>query len=112
MSHYTNAAVGKGILPNAENIYHVDWESLPLTCPMPEMSLWNCHPQVYIPLHEHNEHSCMYCGANYLLKDPVLGEPLPGFANTEIEEQYHRRIDQLRRLQEQSSIPIVRNDVV
>ncbi len=100
MTYYRHESGQKNILPNAENVYHVDWESLPLTCPMPEMSLWNSHPHVYIPLHEKGEASCMYCGAKYILKEVVVGEKMPSFANTEIERQYHIRLDKLRHDQE------------
>ncbi len=36
----------------------------------------------------------------YVLKDVVLGEEMPSFANTEIEHEYHLRIDKLRRRQD------------
>ena len=86
----------KGILPNAENIYHVAWDKLPLTCPMPEMSLWNSHPQVFIPLHETDEYSCMYCGATYILDKPIPDEVLPAFANRDIEKRYLERVERIR----------------
>jgi len=100
MSNYRYMASQHDKLPNAENTYYVGWESLPLTCPMPEMSLWNSHPHVYVPLHETDEATCIYCGAKYILKEITLGEEMPVFANMEIEWQYHRRVDQLRRQQE------------
>ncbi|KAB7627322.1 zinc-finger domain-containing protein [Alkalilimnicola sp. S0819] len=57
------------IQPNAANRYEVAAADLPLTCPMPGMYLWNSHPKVYIPLHKTGEGRCMYCGAEYVLKD-------------------------------------------
>ena len=86
----------KGILPNAENVYYVAWNSLPLSCPMPQMSLWNSHPQVFIPLHETDRFSCMYCGATYILEKPIAGEVDPVFANQDIEARYLERIKQIR----------------
>ncbi len=96
MSHYSNTLFPKGIVPNAQTVYHVGWESLPLTCPTPEMSLWNSHPQVYIPLHETGKYSCIYCGTTYILDDPAPGEPMPEFANTELEKSYFYRLEQIR----------------
>lgn len=55
---------------NAANRYEVKRSDLPLHCPMPSMSLWNSHPQVYLPIEEQNgEAKCPYCGAVYTLKD-------------------------------------------
>ena len=34
------------IQPNAQNQYDVTREDLPLSCPMPDMYLWNTHPPV------------------------------------------------------------------
>ena len=55
---------------NAANKYEVTRSDLPLHCPMPGMSLWNSHPQVYLPIEEQNgEARRPYCGAVYTLKD-------------------------------------------
>ena len=99
MANYRNESSRQAISPNAQNVYYVDWGSLPLTCPMPEMSLWNSHPQVYIPLHETDKASCMYCGATYVLNEIDPGEEMPSFANVEIERQYHLRVNRLRHKQ-------------
>ena len=40
------------IQPNAQNQYEVTTEDLPLSCPMPQMYLWNSHPRVYLPIEE------------------------------------------------------------
>ncbi len=55
--------------PNAERVYEVIRADLPLHCPTPEMSLWNSHPQVYLPIEKTGEAICPYCGTQYLLKD-------------------------------------------
>jgi len=66
-----NASIGKTeeILPNAQNRYEVTRADLPLSCPMPGMSLWNSHPRVYLPIEASGQERCPYCGAVYVLKD-------------------------------------------
>ncbi|HEX5362753.1 MAG TPA: zinc-finger domain-containing protein [Gallionella sp.] len=41
---------------------------LPLTCPMPNMSHWDAHPRVSIPLKNGGEARCPYCGTLYKFK--------------------------------------------
>ena len=59
----------KLIEANAQNRYEVTRKDLPLSCPMPGMSLWNSHPRVYLPIEASGEERCPYCGAVYVLKD-------------------------------------------
>ncbi|MCR4347755.1 MAG: zinc-finger domain-containing protein [Sulfuricaulis sp.] len=59
----------KLIEPNAQMRYEVTRADLPLSCPMPGMSLWNSHPRVYLPIEDSGEERCPYCGAVYVLKD-------------------------------------------
>jgi uncharacterized Zn-finger protein len=54
---------------NAEQRYRVTRDDLPLRCPTPEMSLWNSHPRVYLPIEKTGQASCPYCGAEYVLED-------------------------------------------
>ena len=54
---------------NAENQYTVTHADLPLSCPMPGMSLWNSHPKVYLAVEATGSAKCPYCGAQYTLKD-------------------------------------------
>ena len=58
-------------LANAEREYTVTKADLPLCCPMPNMSLWNSHPRVYLPIEQTTtgEATCPYCGALYRLKN-------------------------------------------
>ena len=56
------------IQPNAQNEYKVEASDLPLSCPMPEMYLWNSHPRVYLPIEQTGWAKCPYCGAEYLLR--------------------------------------------
>jgi len=55
--------------PHAKSRYEVSPADLPLHCPTPEMSLWNSHPRVYLPLEENRRATCPYCGTEYVLKD-------------------------------------------
>jgi uncharacterized Zn-finger protein len=59
----------KLIEANAQNRYEVTRADLPLSCPMPGMSLWNSHPRVYLPIEASGQERCPYCGAVYVLKD-------------------------------------------
>ena len=53
--------------PNDKNDYSVTRDDLPLHCPTPEMSKWNSHPKVFIPVEDTGEARCPYCGAVYHL---------------------------------------------
>ena len=46
----------------------VEKKDLPLHCPLPEMSLWNSHPRVYLPIEESGKAKCPYCGTEFTLK--------------------------------------------
>jgi len=54
---------------NAAQRYIVSRADLPLHCPMDNMTLWNSHPKVYLPIEDKGEAKCPYCGAVYVLKD-------------------------------------------
>jgi uncharacterized Zn-finger protein len=62
------AAEEQPIQPNALHHYEVGPADLPLSCPMPGMSLWNSHPKVYLPIEKTGKAMCPYCGATYELK--------------------------------------------
>ena len=64
-----NLKDAKLIEANAQNRYEVTRADLPLSCPMPGMTLWNSHPRVYLPIEDSGEERCPYCGAVYVLKD-------------------------------------------
>ncbi len=55
------------IPPNELNQYSVTRADLPLSCPMPAMSLWNSHPKVYLPVEATGWAKCPYCSAEYTL---------------------------------------------
>lgn len=63
------ASPARLIQANAEHRYNVTRADLPLSCPMPGMSLWNSHPKVYLPVEATGQAQCPYCGAQYTLVD-------------------------------------------
>ena len=54
---------------NAAPTYRVAKSDLPLSCPMPNMTLWNSHPRVYLPIEDKGEATCPYCGAHFVLEE-------------------------------------------
>lgn len=48
--------------------YEVHTKDLPLSCPMPDMFLWDAHPKIYLPIEETGTSRCPYCSAVYVLK--------------------------------------------
>lgn len=50
-----------------EKRYEIHRADLPLSCPMPEMKIWNAHPRVYLDIEQNGEVLCPYCGATYTL---------------------------------------------
>ena len=54
--------------PNNKTAVEVKASDLPIHCPVEGSSLWNSHPQVYIPVQENDgEARCPYCGTMYKL---------------------------------------------
>ncbi len=49
--------------------YDVTKADLPLSCPMPNMRLWDGHPRVYLPIQATGYAVCPYCNAEFFLKD-------------------------------------------
>ena len=60
------SAVGANT-PNDRQHYEISRGDLPLHCPLPDMSLWNSHPRVYLPIEETGWAKCPYCGAEFTL---------------------------------------------
>jgi uncharacterized Zn-finger protein len=56
------------IPPNAQHHYEITGEDLPLSCPMPQMYLWNSHPRVYLPIEKSGSAKCPYCSAEFTLR--------------------------------------------
>jgi len=61
----------KTLQANAVSRYEVTTADLPLHCPMDNMSQWNSHPRVFLPIEASGEARCPYCGAMYILKDKI-----------------------------------------
>jgi len=57
------------IAANSQHRYKVRHKDLPLSCPMPDMYLWNSHPKVFLPIEDTGEAKCPYCGALYSLDE-------------------------------------------
>jgi len=49
--------------------YDITDDDLPLSCPMPNMRLYDAHPRIYLPIQKTGHEVCPYCGAEYFLKD-------------------------------------------
>jgi uncharacterized Zn-finger protein len=56
------------IEPNKLRQYTVTVADLPLSCPMPDMFLWDSHPKVYLAIEPTGWAKCAYCGAEYTLR--------------------------------------------
>jgi uncharacterized Zn-finger protein len=52
-----------------EQVVKVSRDQLPMCCPLPEDSLWNMHPRVFLPMEKTGEARCPYCGTRYVLQD-------------------------------------------
>ncbi len=52
-----------------DTVIEVRRAQLPLTCPTPDMALWNQHPKVAIAIEATGQANCPYCGARYRLVD-------------------------------------------
>jgi uncharacterized Zn-finger protein len=50
---------------NTQRVVEVTADDLPLYCPTPDMTLWNGHPRVFIPVDQTPEARCPYCGTLY-----------------------------------------------
>lgn len=42
---------------------------LPLSCPLPNVQVWNAHPRVYLPIVPTGKATCPYCSAKYILQE-------------------------------------------
>ncbi len=56
-------------IPCAQTRVEVTYDDLPLYCPTHDMSVWNAHPRVFLPIEETGFAKCPYCGTEYVLKD-------------------------------------------
>ncbi len=49
--------------------YEVTRADIPVSCPMPDMRLWDAHPRVYLPIEKTGRAICPYCDAEFILKN-------------------------------------------
>jgi len=68
MSPTENDTAGRN-MPNDQRYYKIRPDDLPLHCPLDNMSLWNSHPRVYLPIEKTGQAKCPYCGAEFTLED-------------------------------------------
>ena len=54
---------------NEKRVYEVTRKELPVSCPMPDMRLWDAHPKVYLPIEKTGSAVCPYCEAEFILTD-------------------------------------------
>ncbi|MEE8321363.1 MAG: zinc-finger domain-containing protein [Gammaproteobacteria bacterium] len=54
---------------NEQRVCRITRQQLPLHCPLPDMSLWNSHPRVFLPIEDTGSATCPYCGSTYTLDD-------------------------------------------
>ena len=73
MSHPTDADNPELQSANAQKEYIVTRDDLPLSCPTPDMALWNSHPRVYLPVEKSGRETCPYCGAVFVLELAATG---------------------------------------
>lgn len=69
MVHATDADNNRLGDASTASRYEISHSDLPLSCPMPDMKLWNAHPRVYLPIEKTGAAKCPYCGANFKLID-------------------------------------------
>lgn len=63
-----SAEPGRPVLANGARHYKITANDLPLSCPMPDMPVWNSHPRIYLPIEEDGGKAmCSYCGAHFEL---------------------------------------------
>jgi len=56
-------------ITSTARLIEVGRADLPLHCPLEQMSLWDSHPRVYLPIEATGKAKCPYCGTDYILKD-------------------------------------------
>lgn len=52
----------------AQKVIKISSKDLPLSCPTDDMSIWNAHPKVYLPIEKTGKETCPYCGTQFILK--------------------------------------------
>lgn len=52
-----------------QKVIYIQAKDLPLCCPTNDMSTWNAHPKVYLPIDKTKKETCPYCGTQFVLKE-------------------------------------------
>jgi uncharacterized Zn-finger protein len=60
---------------HTQRIVELKASDLPLHCPLPQDTVWNGHPKVYLPIEKTGEALCPYCGTLYKLSGGPAGNP-------------------------------------
>lgn len=68
MVHTTDANNPELNPANTEEYYQINSADLPLSCPLPNMQMWNSHPRVFLSLDADGKAHCPYCGAHFSLQ--------------------------------------------
>lgn len=56
--------------PKQVAVITVSDSDMPVSCPIPEQTLWNQHPRVFMAFDENGRASCPYCGNRFQLAKP------------------------------------------
>ena len=51
-----------------ESVFYINKNQLPLHCPLSEMTLWNQHPRVFLPIEDTGKSKCPYCSTEFILE--------------------------------------------
>lgn len=51
-----------------QKVIKIHSKDLPLSCPTEDMTIWNAHPKVYLPIEVTGKETCPYCGTQFILK--------------------------------------------
>ncbi len=52
----------------SQNPIEITAHDLPLYCPRADVSLWSCHPRVFLDVTTTGSVVCPYCSAHYVFK--------------------------------------------
>lgn len=53
--------------PEQAAVITVNESDMPVACPMPDQTLWNQHPRVFMAFDDDGRASCPYCGNRFQL---------------------------------------------
>ncbi len=62
-----NQEIADQDLADRKDYVEVSRFDLPLHCSMPNDSLWDSHPRVFLAIEKTGEEKCPYCGTEYRL---------------------------------------------